>query len=67
MSMHRPDPDHRVEAVAAHLAYGNRYDPHAAVCSCGWRGRIQFDRSHAENDADNHVREERARAERKAR
>lgn len=56
--MHRPDADHRTDTRPAHLAYGNRYDPHAAECSCGWRGRIQPDRSRAENDAENHAREE---------
>lgn len=48
---------HDAYAKPAHLAYGNHYDPHAAVCACGWQGLIRMTRGRAEADADEHNQE----------
>lgn len=49
----RPKP-HDAYPHPMHLAYGNHYDPHAAVCRCGYIGRPRMNRMQAEADADEH-------------
>lgn len=51
------DEKHDAYAKACHLMYGNRFDPHAAVCRCGFIGRPRMNRGLAEADADEHNKE----------